>query len=714
MEPPLKRHRIAGSQEQLHEQRARNDLRLKSRFENIFEKFSKDFTGVGDEIDLHTGKVIVNNGHLITMQNERDIQGLANDEDELAADAVGSLIGRGVDKSDVSAGLQGSLATTAEAVKILLPLPMEVPCVGLNIASAIKMDDGTTYDTNIHGDLFINRTILNQLSRLGPHIRKSIANVKRSAATSVVVSVETEDLTVDPKWRVPVLLQQTPDEEVQKAVGSSDIVEADSKITECDPERSPSPEGVSLWALDSMSSSRKGISRRDAATNAPRPKDQAPKNSKPKVSRPEVSKPENPKAKVPKSRESTMKGSSPEDPRPAHLMPDGPNIEDTNFEQQSPMISMQRGPGPKDPKRGESRHVDPGSKIEASHSTWTADEENMLRNQRTECLYLLAEPTERAVGENSGVSAESQAPGSCEAGKASHNVTSPSLALKSRKRGRPSLARGLEEAHDSPASHHINIAVVDQPTSEKTISVEIPKQSIEVPKPRKRKATKQPILPEQPRILSGMPEVPRNNSPAPVALEKEPELVAQASSLPKARVPVRSIVAGLPPPVHDAAKKSFRKPAKTHGKSGTPPLLSKSHTCLESTMSSVKIPKDMTTRYPVSPSTPDNIVNSVEVDSSVRTRVPVGDAGAKRRHATMSISSSPDPVASLSKKSKNVTQVSPSSLSSRKATAQQHARKPTPKKKRQVMSASFAPRVSLSSVVGDTSDDEISNINAKD
>lgn len=325
----------------------------------------------------------------------------------------------------------------------------------------------------------------------------------------------------------------------------------------------------------------------------------------------------------------------------------------------------------------------------------------------------MAEPTELAVGENSDASDESQAPGSCEAGKASHNVTSPSLALKSRERERPSLARGLEEAHDSPASHHIDIAAVDQPTSEKTISVEIPKKSIEVPNPRKCKA-KKPIVPERPRILSGVPGVPRNNSPAPVALEKGPELVAQVSNLPKARVPVRSIVAGLPPPVHDAAKKSFRKPAKTHGKSGTPPLLNKSHTCLESTMSSIMIPKDKTPRHPVSPSTPDDIVNSVEVDSSVRTRVPVGDAGAKRRHATMSISSSPDPVASLSKKSKNVTQVSPSSLSSRKATAQQHARKPTPKKKRQVMSASFAPRVSLSSIVGDTSDDEISNINAKD
>jgi len=378
MEPPLKRQRIAGPQEQLHAQRARNDLRLKSRFEHIFEKFSKEFTGVGDEIDLHTGKIIVNNGHLITMQNERDIEGLANDEDELAADTVGPLREPEVDKSDLSPDLQGSLATTVEAVKEILPLPMEVPCVGLNIASAIKMDDGTTYDTNVHGDLFINRTILNQLSRLGPHIRKSIANVKRSAATSVVVSIETEDLTVDPKWRVPVVLQQTPDEEVENAVGSSEVVEADSKIPECDPERSPSPEGVSLWALDNMPSSRKGLSRKDAAPNAPRPKDQAPKNSKPKIS-----KPGNPKAKGPKPGESKIKESSPKDLRPAHLMPEAPKIKDTNSKQ-TPMVSMPQDPGPKDPKQDESRHADPGSKDKASQSSWTTDKENILRNQRTE------------------------------------------------------------------------------------------------------------------------------------------------------------------------------------------------------------------------------------------------------------------------------------------------------------------------------------------
>ena len=52
--------------------RQRIDLKLKGTFERIFEKYAKDFTGVGDEIDMETGEIIVNNGHLTYMQHERD------------------------------------------------------------------------------------------------------------------------------------------------------------------------------------------------------------------------------------------------------------------------------------------------------------------------------------------------------------------------------------------------------------------------------------------------------------------------------------------------------------------------------------------------------------------------------------------------------------------------------------------------------------------
>ncbi|KAE8140971.1 hypothetical protein BDV38DRAFT_218250 [Aspergillus pseudotamarii] len=80
MERPLKRPRLSfatGAADEpgdidLQEARAQNDERLKSIFEGIFEKYGKDFTDVGDEIDLQTGKIVVNNGHIQGMEDEND------------------------------------------------------------------------------------------------------------------------------------------------------------------------------------------------------------------------------------------------------------------------------------------------------------------------------------------------------------------------------------------------------------------------------------------------------------------------------------------------------------------------------------------------------------------------------------------------------------------------------------------------------------------
>ncbi|OAP60342.1 hypothetical protein AYL99_05344 [Fonsecaea erecta] len=58
--------------EDLGTRRLRNDLLLKSRFESIFEKYSHDFSGVGDEIDMDTMSIVVNNGHVQSMENETD------------------------------------------------------------------------------------------------------------------------------------------------------------------------------------------------------------------------------------------------------------------------------------------------------------------------------------------------------------------------------------------------------------------------------------------------------------------------------------------------------------------------------------------------------------------------------------------------------------------------------------------------------------------
>ncbi|OAL74588.1 hypothetical protein A7D00_0181 [Trichophyton violaceum] len=74
----------------VNQARKANDLRLKSRFESIFEKYGKDFSSVGDEIDLAKGTIVVDNGHLTEMGDEHDVgRGLWDDfhpEDESEAE----------------------------------------------------------------------------------------------------------------------------------------------------------------------------------------------------------------------------------------------------------------------------------------------------------------------------------------------------------------------------------------------------------------------------------------------------------------------------------------------------------------------------------------------------------------------------------------------------------------------------------------------------
>ncbi|OMP87558.1 hypothetical protein BK809_0007645 [Diplodia seriata] len=56
----------------LERERHQNDMRLKNTFEHIFDKYERDFTDIGDEVDLETGEIVVNNGHLARLEDERD------------------------------------------------------------------------------------------------------------------------------------------------------------------------------------------------------------------------------------------------------------------------------------------------------------------------------------------------------------------------------------------------------------------------------------------------------------------------------------------------------------------------------------------------------------------------------------------------------------------------------------------------------------------
>ncbi|KAK5084243.1 hypothetical protein LTR05_005319 [Lithohypha guttulata] len=55
---------------ELEHARQRNDDLLKSRWENIFRKYGRDFTGIADEIGVISGEVEIDNGHIQSMQYE--------------------------------------------------------------------------------------------------------------------------------------------------------------------------------------------------------------------------------------------------------------------------------------------------------------------------------------------------------------------------------------------------------------------------------------------------------------------------------------------------------------------------------------------------------------------------------------------------------------------------------------------------------------------
>lgn len=70
---------------QLEQARAAATYKLKSRWEHIFEKYGRDFGDEGDEIDLATGEVVVDNGHIRSLADADDAKAgaLSNaDEDE--------------------------------------------------------------------------------------------------------------------------------------------------------------------------------------------------------------------------------------------------------------------------------------------------------------------------------------------------------------------------------------------------------------------------------------------------------------------------------------------------------------------------------------------------------------------------------------------------------------------------------------------------------
>ncbi|KAH7269480.1 uncharacterized protein BKA55DRAFT_548696 [Fusarium redolens] len=77
---------------QLALKRANADHKLQATMAHIIEKYSRDFEGIGDEIDMNTGEIVVNNGHLRNMRDEGDVEGLWMEGDSNIDEDEGLLL----------------------------------------------------------------------------------------------------------------------------------------------------------------------------------------------------------------------------------------------------------------------------------------------------------------------------------------------------------------------------------------------------------------------------------------------------------------------------------------------------------------------------------------------------------------------------------------------------------------------------------------------
>ena len=199
----------------LQESRARNDLRLKSTFEAIFRKYEQDFTGVGDEIDLQTGQIVVNNGHITDMRNEHDIGDRSTAGLRASTTAVGKELRHRETSSLLSDDFERLSNCAHEDRKV---------CADSGVQSDDDLDSllGSEQDTNLpievhpqmedmwstgvggRDEIHWNQTAIPRglpshkaiLSQFGPTLGLQIADLVSKVGNPV-------DVQVEDAWRVP-------------------------------------------------------------------------------------------------------------------------------------------------------------------------------------------------------------------------------------------------------------------------------------------------------------------------------------------------------------------------------------------------------------------------------------------------------------------------------------------------------------------------------
>ncbi|KAL2870052.1 Myb-like DNA-binding domain protein [Aspergillus lucknowensis] len=278
MEGPLKRRRLPpscsprpesddGSHEvDIQEARAQNDLRLKSIFEDIFEKYGRDFTDVGDEIDLQTGKILVNNGHIHALEGRDNADTIGDWLTDPETSGPPCERGKSTSNDNSRHRLDSRPPESRRAGSRLSQLllgpekPRETTDEGVSTTSEAE-DDRSSVDSLLDSALCVQNSRTRESGMSSAVTEKAIS----SAAGSNHSQQEHPgrlDETVDPIWRVPA---------ISANLTTPTLPSRSRPRPPANTVRSQSPPGGgSLWALPSRSRRRTDVMKRRKQKNSPK------------------------------------------------------------------------------------------------------------------------------------------------------------------------------------------------------------------------------------------------------------------------------------------------------------------------------------------------------------------------------------------------------------------------------------------------------------
>ncbi|KAL8757284.1 MAG: hypothetical protein Q9184_004249 [Pyrenodesmia sp. 2 TL-2023] len=240
MEPPLKRRRLFTSRnpdDELHKRRSRCDMKLKSRFESIFAKYSKDFSDVGDVIDFQKDEIVINNGHVRNMVNETDPgdqDGWPVQEADVSSSedsAVPTVDTRKKQSSDIIPDSQHFDSSDDDPLG-RLEQAIQSRVSGLSQLGTISSPNGRQRGSS-EGKPKMAKTN----HTFEPYSLRHVSSVSRIDGFLRFM----DESSIEEAWRVPLLPE---DSHVRPGLPSP----SPSEKEESESSRSASPPGLSIWA----------------------------------------------------------------------------------------------------------------------------------------------------------------------------------------------------------------------------------------------------------------------------------------------------------------------------------------------------------------------------------------------------------------------------------------------------------------------------------